>query len=278
MNANAIEKAKEQGLTMSSREIAELTGKELYHVHRDIRAMMVELEKDDSVLSHEKDEPNLDHPKEDKDSRGYTTCFHLNRELTETLLTGYSAILRRKVIRRWHELEDQKSGNEILPDMTNPKIAKAMSVHIEKAAKEIIENQKLKERKRIEKERSDRWNNECNKFNKGYENLMESFVFVADAKLQEVIRREAFSESLLEYGKLLMSTTKGTEITIREQVNYDQIAHKKMEKYFNGMIECINWRELRDFIFNEDVKGFEEDVRKSARNWAKQEKEREAAE
>jgi len=85
-------------MTMTSREIAELTGKELAHVHRDIRAMLDELKKDD---------PNLDHPHEDKDARGYTTCFHLNRELTETLLTGYSASARIKVIRRWHDLEEQ---------------------------------------------------------------------------------------------------------------------------------------------------------------------------
>jgi phage regulator Rha-like protein len=84
--------------TMTSREIAELTGKELGHVHRDIRAMLDELKKDD---------PNLNHPQEDKDLRGFTTCFHLNRELTETLLTGYSASARLKVIRRWHDLEEQ---------------------------------------------------------------------------------------------------------------------------------------------------------------------------
>ena len=88
-------------ITMTSREIAELTGKELAHVHRDIRAMLDELKKDD---------PNLDHPLEDKDSRGYTTGFHLNRELTETLLTGYSASARLKVIRRWHDLEAEKAS------------------------------------------------------------------------------------------------------------------------------------------------------------------------
>jgi hypothetical protein len=58
-------------------------------------------------LNHEIDGPKLDHPQENKDARGYTTCFYLNRELTETLLTGYSASARLKVIRRWHELEEQ---------------------------------------------------------------------------------------------------------------------------------------------------------------------------
>lgn len=39
-----------------------------------------------------KDDPNLDHPTMDKDSRGYVTCYYLNRELTDTLLTGYSVV------------------------------------------------------------------------------------------------------------------------------------------------------------------------------------------
>lgn len=86
--------------TMSSVEIAALTGKELSHVHRDIRAMLEAL----------KDDPNVDHPREDKDARGYTTAFHLNRELTDTLLTGYSIPLRRKVIARWRELEAQAAA------------------------------------------------------------------------------------------------------------------------------------------------------------------------
>jgi phage regulator Rha-like protein len=103
-----------QALTMSSREIAKLTGKELHNVHRDIRVMLDELKKDDSKLNH---------PKEDKDARGYTTCFHLNRELTETLLTGYSATARLKVIRRWHELESLVA----LPMATTAAITKEVS-------------------------------------------------------------------------------------------------------------------------------------------------------
>lgn len=84
-------------LTMSSREIAELTGKDLSHVNRDIRAMLDAL----------RDDPELDHVREDKDGRNYTTAFHLGRELTFTLLSGYSLPLRRRVIARWQELEAQ---------------------------------------------------------------------------------------------------------------------------------------------------------------------------
>ena len=85
-------------VTMTSREIAELTGKELSHIHRDIRTMLDELEKDD---------PNLDHPLEDKDSRGYTTCFHLSRELTMTLISGYDIPLRHRIVTRLAELENR---------------------------------------------------------------------------------------------------------------------------------------------------------------------------
>ena len=84
-------------LTMSSREIADLTGKELGHVNRDIRAMLDGLQ----------DDPELEHVREDQDGRGYTKAFHLGRELTYTLLAGYSVVLRRRVIARWQELEAQ---------------------------------------------------------------------------------------------------------------------------------------------------------------------------
>ncbi len=81
--------------TMTSLEISELTGKRHDHVIRDIRAMLDAL----------KDAPDLGYVREDKDARGYTAMFHLDRELTDTLLTGYSIPMRRKVVARWRELE-----------------------------------------------------------------------------------------------------------------------------------------------------------------------------
>ena len=81
--------------TMSSREISDLTGKEISHIHRDIRAMLDAL----------KDDPVLDHVREEKDARGYTSAFHLNKELTLTLVAGYDAKLRLAIIKRWQELE-----------------------------------------------------------------------------------------------------------------------------------------------------------------------------
>lgn len=81
--------------TMSSREIAELTGKEHKHITRDIRAMLEEIG----------DGPELDHVQILQDSRGYTTEIRLPRDLTHTLVTGYSVPLRLAVVRRLEQLE-----------------------------------------------------------------------------------------------------------------------------------------------------------------------------
>ena len=103
-----------QEMMMSSKEIATLTDKQHKHVIRDIRVMIDELDIDGPVLGYV----------ENTDSRGYTAEFRLNKELTETLITGYSIRLRSNVIRRLNELEEErKSIVPALPDFTNPAAA-----------------------------------------------------------------------------------------------------------------------------------------------------------
>jgi anti-repressor protein len=80
---------------MSSREIGQLTKKHHFHVKRDIEKMFKELGEDASKFGC----IYLD------DSNRQQTEYMLDRELTDTLLTGYSAVARRKVVARWHELE-----------------------------------------------------------------------------------------------------------------------------------------------------------------------------
>lgn len=92
-------------LTMTSREIAELTGKELSNVHRDVRTMLDELA----------DDSDLNHVREDKDARGYTVTFYLPKSLTITLVSGYSTKLRKAIIDRWQELEKQVQGQYAAP-------------------------------------------------------------------------------------------------------------------------------------------------------------------
>ena len=94
---------------MSSQEIASLTGKSHGNVIRDIRAMLDALR--DAAAG---DESNLIHQsREEKDARGYTSMFYLDRELTDTLLTGYSVVARRNVVRRWHQLEDEEHQRRV---------------------------------------------------------------------------------------------------------------------------------------------------------------------
>ena len=97
--------------TMSSREIAELTGKDHSNVKRDISAMILQLNYPDIKL---KDRPIFD-PSELKGhgiSIGkYQHCgnmydlFSLSKRYTELLITGYSASLRLKVLDRLAELD-----------------------------------------------------------------------------------------------------------------------------------------------------------------------------
>ena len=88
--------------TMSSREIANVTGKRHANVKRDIASMLKELKLD--VLSFE-------HIYLDGQNREQVE-YMLDREHTDCLLTGYSAPMRMKVIRRWRELEQQRGARE----------------------------------------------------------------------------------------------------------------------------------------------------------------------
>lgn len=88
--------------TMSSREIAALTGKLHKNVLRDIEAIINELEGSD--LSHHCKSSTYK-TKQGKTAKEYL----LDYEYTMTLITGYSIKLRNAVIKRWQELEKMSS-------------------------------------------------------------------------------------------------------------------------------------------------------------------------
>lgn len=91
---------------MGSIEIAELTGKENKHVIRDIRVMLASLKKDGAELDHQLNQGF----REEKDERGYTSCIYMSKELTYTLVMGYSPALRLAVVQRWQELEAEAAA------------------------------------------------------------------------------------------------------------------------------------------------------------------------
>ena len=85
------------GLKMTSREIADVTGKRLYHVNRDILTMLNELDLDKSQFG------SIYFDNKNRQQIEYV----LDEELTLTLVTGYSIKLRNAVIKRWKQLENQ---------------------------------------------------------------------------------------------------------------------------------------------------------------------------
>ncbi|MCG0997017.1 Rha family transcriptional regulator [Acetobacter persici] len=94
-------------LTMSSREIAKLTGKRHDHVIRDIEKML--------------DDVKIDRPKFGGvylDAKGEERkCYNLPKNLTLNLIAGYRADLRLKIIDRWLELEQGtlSQSNQVVP-------------------------------------------------------------------------------------------------------------------------------------------------------------------
>lgn len=105
--------------TVSSLEIAELTGKRHDHVMRDIRVMLEAL----GGL------PNFGDTHCNPQNGQSYPIFRLPYDETITLVAGYDAALRFKIVKRWSELEQAKPA---LPNFANPaKAARAWAERYE---------------------------------------------------------------------------------------------------------------------------------------------------
>ncbi|MBC8949384.1 Rha family transcriptional regulator [Xenorhabdus sp. TS4] len=139
-----------QAVTMSSREIAELTGKRISDIHRDIRAMVPALyavDNGENVKSYKWDTDKdkmmafllhykIQGVKVNFDDRGYVYEFLLDRRHTEILVTGYDVKRRAAVIDRWFALESNvrkiTKSQSGLPEYRFAKAEQLKSVALEK--------------------------------------------------------------------------------------------------------------------------------------------------
>ena len=120
-------------VAMTSREIADLTGKRHKNVIRDAKAMTLELygreiverritddmrlhpsifirENVDALISELcGDGPSWSHPSGGvsltRDTRGYVAGFSFDQSHSYTLVSGYDVVMRKRIIDRWIELE-----------------------------------------------------------------------------------------------------------------------------------------------------------------------------
>ena len=122
--------------TMSSLEIAELTGKQHKHVLTDIRNMLNSLNIESAVFTADY-----------KDSKGRTyPCYHLPKNETLCLVSGYSPQMRMAIIKRWQELEEANKNKGIfLPNFSDP-VEAAIAWANEKRLSRMLE-QKIEEQK-----------------------------------------------------------------------------------------------------------------------------------
>ena len=113
---------------MSSREIAELTGKEHKHVMRDLRLLKTQIGALFGGYAQ-----IWTHPQNGQEYEQ----FVLDKETTLTLLLGYDAVARMKVVKRWQELESQAAKPQHLVPQT---FTEALRLALEQA--EQIEKQR----------------------------------------------------------------------------------------------------------------------------------------
>jgi len=98
---NSMMKIDNAMATMTSREIAELTGKRHDNIMRDIRSMIEQLSASSELSWHCESSTYTDEQGKPRD------MYVMDKDTTYTLIAGYRADLRFKIIKRWQELEAQ---------------------------------------------------------------------------------------------------------------------------------------------------------------------------
>lgn len=134
--------------TMSSLQIAEITGKQHAHVMRDIRNLLEQgvgqsnFGESSYINSQNKEQP----------------CYELTKKGCLILASGYDALLREKIINRWEELElNHRNGGFQIPQTLSEALmlAAEQTKQLEQArAEKLILEEKAAAQERVIKEQA----------------------------------------------------------------------------------------------------------------------------
>ena len=131
--------------TMSSLEIAKMTGKRHSDVLETIRNVLIEADIDSATFSAEY-----------KDKSGKTNVmFYLPRRECDLIIAGYSVKYRLAIIDRWHELEQKQTDKEV-----QARVRSEMRLEFRPMTDAIVESRNGKEIK------SHHFSNECDLLNR----------------------------------------------------------------------------------------------------------------
>ena len=123
--------------TMSSTEIAKLTGKEKKHIHVDIRTQLLVglYEIPEEMMVEISTINKINGLQIILDNRGYWSEVRLDRYHTDILVSGYEVKYRAAIIRRWQELESQQ------PKLPATYLEALKALVVETEAKELAQAQ-----------------------------------------------------------------------------------------------------------------------------------------
>ena len=147
MNEQEVEMLTGHKETMTSLEIAEITGKNHSHIMRDIRNLLSQgvSESNFGLSSYKQSQPN--------GGTKNVPCYKLTKKGCLILASGYDALLREKIINRWEELETkERTGDFAVPQTFGEALmlAAKQQVALEEKEKKIAALNEEQERLLIE--------------------------------------------------------------------------------------------------------------------------------
>jgi phage regulator Rha-like protein len=164
----------DQTETISSIEIAELTGKQHTHVMRAIEKTLTEAEVSASIFGGTY-----------KDKQGKTRkCYNLPRFECDLVISGYSVRYRAAIIKRWHELEAGKAPKSRL------ELAKEQVRLIEREEKLMLELQEVK----IELDEAQEWAS-VKRMEKMHDELYDWRVLKKVSQQLSIKRKDVFDQN-----------------------------------------------------------------------------------